>query len=1204
MLLNIARNEFRYMLRSPQTYVAFATFFLLTFLATVNDNIQIGAGGNVSVNSPFAIMQTLITMNIFAIFVIPAYMANAILKDHEHTMDGIIFSTPITKPAYLFGRFIGAFAAMFIVMAATPLGMLVGTLWPSVDPETLAPTNLYHYVYSYTVFVGSSMLVFSTIVFAIATMTRSIMYTYLATMGFLMAYFIASRYFSEPEFGEMMAIMDPFLSRGLSEATRYWTAIERNTLLMPIEDIILINRLIWGGISAALLAASYGLFSFRAPAKMKSEKENKKASEKPVALKAPRAVPDSSALGQFIMRTKFEIGAVVKSVPFLVIVGFTFLLVLSALMNRNVGFGIDALPVTRLMVQGIQGLELAFLVLIIFYSADIIWRERKDGVHEIIDATPAPSLVFVASKMIALALVLAIVLVITIIMGIMVQFMDGADSIDMSLYFSRGFAHFIYPFLLATVLAVFVQVALKNRFVGMMVMVVYLIATIVLGAFGFEHPLYFYASNIPTPLSDLNGSGRYIEADWWLKAYWSFFAVLLVMMSYILWNRGTLQPLSLRMRRLVAFKRPVAAGIAAVSLFGFVSTGSFIFYNTNILNQYLTIDDLEQAAVEYEARFRQYENLPQPRTVAVKMDVDIYPYEQRVDMRGFHILENKTDVAIDTVHMVFPPSIDEVARVELLGGAIESVDEDYQYYIFALETPMQPGDKRELNFEIKIDKKGFAHSRNSVTLVRNGTFISGGEVAPYIGFAPKGMLQDRNTRRQYGLEPLPRTPKLEDASQYGSNASRQDSDFVSFETTVSTVGSQTAIAPGYLQREWQENGRNYYHYKMDTPIRNGYSYLSADYDVVHEDWNGIAIEVYHHAPHTYNVGRMIESVKDSISYFSEAFSPYQYKQLRIVEFPAYRRFAQAFPNTVPYSEGIGFIADLTDEEDIDLAYYVTSHEVAHQWWGHQLVPAYTQGSTMITEALAQYSALLVMEKKYGKNQMRKFLKFELDRYLQGRAGDPEGELPLYKVEGQQYIHYRKGSVVMYALRDYLGEDVVNRALSRLLEERGFKSDPYATSLDLLRLMREEAPEHDQLITDLFERITLFDLKADNVNVAALSNGQYKVTLTVDTAKFEADSRGIETEVTLNDRIDIGIFTENPADKGFGDENVIYLSKHAVNANTQTIEIIVNKMPTHVGIDPYNKLIDRNSNDNIRAVPPEVLAALPASEGAVPEASSD
>ncbi|MBO9491153.1 ABC transporter permease subunit [Endozoicomonas sp. G2_1] len=1189
MLLNIAWNEFRYMLRSPQTFVAFAIFFLLTFFAMVSDNIQIGAGGNVNANSPFAIMETLITMNIFVIFVVPAYIANAILKDHEHKMDGIIFSTPITKPAYIFGRFLGAFTAMFVAMAATPLGMLIGTFWPSVDPETLAPTNLYHYLYSYTILVGSSMLVFSTIVFAIATLTRSVMSTYLATMGLLVAYFIASRYFNDPEFRDTMAMMDPFLSRGLTEATRYWTAIERNTRLMPVEGTILLNRLIWGGISVVLLIASYTLFSFRSPAGIKTEKANNNTNSKPIVLKAPRIAPDSSSYAQFIMRTKFEISAVIKSAPFLVIVGFTFFLVISALLNRNIGFGLDALPITRLMVQGIQGLALAFLVLIIFYSADIIWRERKNGIHEIIDATPVPSLVFVASKMIALALVLAIVLVIGIVMGIMVQLMGGADSIDMSLYFNRGFAHFIYPFLLASVLAIFVQVILKNRFVGMMVMVVYLIATLILSQFGFEHPLYFYASNIPTPLSDLNGSGRYIEADFWLKAYWSFLAVLLVMMSYMLWNRGTLQPLSLRIRRLTAFKQPVAATIAVISLFGFVGTGSFIFYNTNILNEYLTADDIEQLQVEYEARFRQYQNLPQPRTVAVKMDVDLYPHKGRVETRGYHLLENKTDSAIEQVHLVFPVGLN-INSIAIQNADIEMVDKRYNYYIFALSSQMQPGDTRELTFDVSIEQRGFTHTRNSVNLVRNGTFINNNDIAPHIGFSHNAMLQDRNSRRRHELEPLPRTPKLEDKSQYGNSFIRQDSDFVTFETTVSTVGSQIAIAPGYLQREWQEEGRNYYHYKMDAPIQNYYSYLSADYEVVREDWNGIAIEVYHHAPHTYNISRMVESVKDSIAYFSKAFSPYQHKQLRIVEFPAYRRFAEAFPNTVPYSEGIGFIADLTDEEAIDLAYYVTSHEVAHQWWAHQVMPANTQGGSMMLETLAQYSALLVMEKKYGKNQMRKFLKYELDRYLSGRANDPEGELPLYRTENQNYIHYRKGSVVMYALRDYLGEQIVNRALSRLVKELGFSSEPYATSLDLLRLLREEAPEHDQLITDLFERITLFDLKTLEVDVVALDDGKYQVELIIEAAKYEADEEGTETSLSLNDMIDIGIFTASPADSRFADENVTYLTKHLVTATTQTIEIIVDKIPTHAGIDPYNKLIDRNSNDNIIAVPVKVLAA--------------
>jgi ABC-type transport system involved in multi-copper enzyme maturation permease subunit len=1191
MLTKIALHEFRYMLRSPQTIVGFSIFFLLPFFAMVSSNVQIGAGGNVLVNSPYAIMETLLTMNVFGIFLIPAYIGNAILKDTDNKMDGIIFSTPIRKKDYLFGRFIGAFLALVATMLAIPFGMLVGTFWGgligSIDPETLAPTNLYHYVYAYFALLVPSLLAISAIMFAVTVMTRSVMYTYLAAMGLLMLYFIGLRFFNEPEFREMVAVVDPFIFRTLRETARYWTAVERNSLMITYEGLLLTNRLVWGGVSIALIALAYGVFSFRAPVKLPKEKKGKSGDTGgPTILKAPRITSvwaTSSYFKQFLMRTKFEVGSVLKSYPFSIIVLFSLFLVITALLNRNVGYGLDAIPVSRLMVQGIQGLAIAFIVIIIFYSADIIWRERKDGIHEIIDATPVPGVVFVASKLIALSLILAIIAAIGIFMAIAIQVAHGSSAIEIGLYLSRGFAYFVYPFLLVGVLSVFIQVLVKNRFVGMMLMVVYLIGTIILAQFGFEHPLYIYGQGIGTPISDLNGSGRYIEADYWFQFYWTCFAILLLMVSYMLWNRGTLQPISYRLRALRAFKRPAAAGVAALALTGFIASGGFIFYNTNILNEYITADDREELLVEYENKYRQYENLPMPRTVDVKMDVDLFPYEQRVETRGTHVLENKTDQVIETVHMVFPPAI-KIPNIGLEDATVESFDKKFNYYIFSLNRPMQIGERRTLSFETLIEQKGFVHSGNSVSLVRNGTFINNGDIAPYIGFSPRGMLQDRNTRRQYDLEPLPRTPKLEDESQYGSNYIRQDSDFVTFETTVSTVASQTAIAPGYLEKEWEENGRRYFHYKMDAPILNFYSYLSADYEIVRDEFDGIDVEVYHHAPHKYNVARMIESVKDSVRYFSKAFSPYQHRQVRILEFPAYRNFAQAFPNTIPYSEGIGFIADLTGEEDIDLAYYVTAHEVAHQWWAHQVMSANTQGGTVLVETLAQYSALLVMEKKYGKDQMRKFLKFELDNYLSNRGSDPEGELPLYRVENQAYIHYRKGSVVMYALRDYLGEETVNRALSRLVKETGFSSSPYPTTLDLLRILREEAgAEHDQLITDLFERITLFDLKADGVTVAEMEDGKFKVTLTLAASKFEADSEGNETDLQLDDMIDIGLFTVNPAEPSFSAENVLYMQKHKIGSDTKTIEIIVDGKPAFAGIDPYNKLVDRNSNDNIKAV---------------------
>ena len=1189
MMLQIAAQELRYMLKSPQTVVSFAIFFLLTFFAMISPNVQIGGGGNVDVNSPFAITMTLLTLNVFAVFVIPAFMANAILKDFDSKFDGILFSTPVSKPDYLFGRFIGAFAAMSIALAGAPLGMLIGTFWPNVDPETLSPTNLGHYIYVYGALVIPASFILSAIMYAIAIKTRSLMYTYIAAMGLLILYIVTLNLLNGPEYRELNAFLDPFAFTTFTEMTRYWTAVERNTLLLPYEGYLLTNRLIWLGVTVALGALSYIMFSFRAAAKMPKEKKNPMkavhellASQVAVGNKGTPIWGSSTTFAQFWLRTRFEVKSVFTSLPFLIIVKFSFFLTITALIDRNVGYGLDAYPVTRLMIDAIRGgFGLALVVLLIFYSADIIWRERVAKFNEIIDALPTPNWVYVVSKLAALGLVLLSVLVLGIVTSVTIQVLSGYDALEISLYLHRGLVHTLLPFLLVAVLSAFVQVLSNNRFVGMMIMVLYLISTLVLQALGFEHPLYRFASDIDTPMSDMNGSGRFIEGDYWLIGYWAFVSGLLLMLTYMLWSRGTLQPLKFRLRNLRAFAQPLSGAAAAVLLMGAIGTGGFIYYNTNVLNEYVTIDDLEELQVAYEKKYRQYADLPMPRTTDIKVDVDIYPYRRRIEVRSNQVLENKTDEAISTVHMVFPPQAD-VVDVTLEGATRATFDERFNYHIFELNTPMQPGETRALDYETLIQQQGFSHERNSVTLVRNGTFVNNSEFAPYIGFWPGGMMADRNTRREYGLEPLPRTPKLEDASQYGNNYIRQDSDFVTFETTVSTVEGQTVVAPGYLERDWVEDGRHYFQYSMDAPILNFYSYLSAEYQVIREEWNDLLIEVFHHAPHTYNTGRMIQAVKDSISYFNTAFSPYQHKQLRILEFPAYRRFAQAFPNTVPYSEGIGFIANVSGEGAIDMPYYVTAHEVAHQWWAHQVMAANTQGGTMLVETLAQYGALLVMEKTYGKDQIRKFLKFELDRYLVGRATDPEGELPLYRVENQQYIHYRKGSVIMYALKDYLGEDVVNRALRRLIDLRAFQGKPYAISTDFIAFLKEEAPAHTGLIEDFFEKITLFNVTAAGSTVQQLADGTYKVTIDAEVAKLYADAEGNETAADFDIPVDIGVFSKNPEDEDFGAEHVLYLNKHMITEDG-SIELIVDEAPTHVGVDPYNKLIDRNSNDNLRAV---------------------
>jgi len=261
--------------------------------------------------------------------------------------------------------------------------------------------------------------------------------------------------------------------------------------------------------------------------------------------------------------------------------------------------------------------------------------------------------------------------------------------------------------------------------------------------------------------------------------------------------------------------------------------------------------------------------------------------------------------------------------------------------------------------------------------------------------------------------------------------------------------------------------------------------------------------------------------------------------------------------------------------------YITAHEIAHQWWGHQVVSSKQQGGTFIIESLSQYSALLVMERLYGPEHMRRFLKYELDRYLRSRGGDVRGELPLARVENQQYIHYQKGALALWWLKEVVGAPAVNRALSSFVREFAFKPAPYPNSLDLLRHIRREAgPAHQALITDLFEKITLVDAKATEPKAVKRADGRWDVSFTVQARKLYADSKGVETQAPLEEPFDIGVFAAEPGKKSFSSADVLLMERRTLRSGSQEIKVTVDRKPAFVGVDPYNKRIDRNSDDNL------------------------
>lgn len=1195
MITKIAEFELRYQLRSPVFWVTAAIVFTLTFLSVVIDQVQMAAGGNVLKNSSYATLSKYLVASIFFMLVTTAFVSNVIVRDDDTGYGAILRSTGITKFAYLFGRFIGAYMVAAITLLTVPLALWSGSLMPWVDTDLFGPTRLADHLYGYFILALPNLLTTSAIFFTLAASTRSMMTTYLGLVAFLIMNTLANSLGeNRPHLERTFGILEPFGMAAFESATRYWSVADRNVLLPELAGPLLYNRLLWVGISVLFLVIANYVYSFAEKGTSKRQHEKQKAAEKLVETTAGRNAdvdrPPQAKLGRWsthallLMRVRFETKQVVKSPAFVVLMALGLFNVLTLLTMRQEQFGTPTLPVTQTMIPLLErAFGLIPMIIAIFYAGELVWRERDWKVYEIIDASPIPNWAYLIPKTLAVALVLFSSVLVSILAAVAVQLSQGYTYLELDKYVLFYLLPQTFDVLLLAMLAVFVQAISPSKYAGWGIMVLFVIWRMVSGALGLDHNLYNYAGTPIEPLTDINGSGGFWKGAWVFRLYWAAFATLLLVVAHLLWRRGSETRLKPRLRRALPRLRGRAGMIALAASLTFVGTGAYAYYNTNVLNDYYTRQRSEKLLADYEKKFLKYEALPQPTVAHVKLNVALFPEERKAVTQGKYLLRNLTEKPITDVHVRITALSLELLKAEVSGARLESNDEEFGYRIFRLDKAMLPGEARVFSFETRLWHRGFTNNRPSTNLVHNGTFLNNTEIAPSIGMGSNQLLSDRATRRRHGLPSQLRTAKLEDLS--ATKKSYLGGGWTTADITISTSADQTPVAPGKRVNDIARDGRRTARFISDGPILNFFSIQSARFAEKHRQRQGVELSVYYHPGHEWNVDRMLNALSASLDYYQANFGPYQFDQARIIEFPGYRNFAQAFANTMPYSEAIGFIADNSDPERIDYVTYITAHEFAHQYWAHQVMGAEMQGATMLTETLAQYSALMVMKKFYGEDKIRRFLKFELDSYLRGRSADGNEELPLGRVENQQYIHYNKGSLAMYLLQERLGEYAVNRALRIVLNQFRFKSAPYPRSLNLIKAFRREARSVDQqaLITDLFERITLYDLKVGEPLATRRPDGKWLVMVPVEARKFYASGMGLETEAGLNERIEVGLFTKEPGRGAFDRSNVLVMQRRPIRSGKQVLRLITHKKPSFAGIDPYNFYVDRNSSDNVMPV---------------------
>lgn len=1198
MVFTIAGFEFRQRLRRISTYVYFLVFCGLGYLfalmsggAVPGSTVEFGTGGKVLVNSPYALDIIIAYMTFFGVVVTAAIAGQATYQDVDYHATDFFFTAPISKFDYLAGRFVGALAIQVVIFASVGLGAWIGTLMPWLDPTRLGPQRLAAYLQPYFVMVLPNLILLTAIFFALAALGKKMLPVYAGSVILLIGYFVAQQLSTNLTVSVSGALADPFGGNALDRLTRYWTPFERNTRLIPLAGIMLWNRVLWLGIGAAFLALTYARFSF-SYASVGSKRRKQLAAEEEVAPVPAQALPiahptfsSGASLREFLTLTRIQFSETVKNVFFIVLLLAGGLFAMFTANGINNPFSTHTYPVTYQMLElGTAGFFVFALAIITFYAGELVWRERDAGLNQIVDALPVQRWVLFASKLVALMLVQVLILFVTMASGIIVQVFHNYYHFQFGLYLTDLFGVRLVQFWILCVLALLIHTIVDNKYLGHFVMVLYFIATIAVPNMGLQNYLYRFGQAPPYTYSDMNGYGPFAATLFWYHLYWSIAAVGLAILTNLLWVRSTEGSLSTRLKQSAdRLSQPVRIGFTVCCVL-FLGVGSYIFYNTDILNSYRTTWRVDEDRAQYEKKYRQYLTMPQPRITDVNTQIDLYPDQGVADVRGTMMLENKTGAAIDRIFLtVWPADLAPIPRAHIgvhklaLAGGQNVVlhDDSLGFYIYQPPTPLPPHGRVALEFALQYENKGFVNSRPNTDIVANGSFLNSA-YAPFVGYEAEVELTDDSTRHKHGLPKVKRMPKLEDVAARNYNGVSTDADWINFEGTVSTSPDQIAILPGYLQKEWVEDGRRYFHYKMDAPMLAIASVNSARYAVRRDKWRAVNLEIYYQPGHEFDLDRMMDAMKATLDYASANFSPFQFHQERIIEFPRYGTFAESFPNTIPYSEAIGFITyvDSKDPEAIDIPFYVTAHEVGHQWWAHQVISANVEGGTSIVETLAQYTALMVMKHRYGDRSMRKFLRYELETYLRGRAQERNEEEPLYKVdENQGYIHYGKGAVVMYALQDYIGEDNVNKGLAELIKEYGFKGPPYPVSLDLIRCLKMYTPaEYQYLYDDLFENITLYDNRARSASYVAQAGGKYQVNLELEARKVRADGKGEEHTVPIHDWIDIGVLDEQG--------NYLYLQKQKIEKERTELALVVDKLPAKAGIDPLNKLIDRNPDDNL------------------------
>ncbi len=1189
-LREVFRFELAYQLRRPLPWLVFAVLAVFSFQSTRVAIVPATLPQDFVLNSPFIITAVSVFSCQIWLLLAPSVAGEAAARDVHTGMHPLMYTAPLRRVDYLGGRFLAAFALHALILLGVQVGSLLAVYAPGVNPEIVGPFRPAAYLAAYGFVALPNALIATTFQFGAALLSGRPMASYVGSFAlFFLSYpvtlFLWLSKLAKPK---LALLTDPIgVFAIMNEMMSNWTIVEKNVRAFTLEGPMLFNRLVWIGISLAALGLLYARFRFAhrvasdplARLRRRRAPVADAAPPREVAVpRVPRSFGAATQLKQVraIAGSSFRMIAASPAGLFL-LVAFPAMLVLVMLVELQ-QWGVPLLPrtvelVSRHLTAPVASPDNYWVVvplLTIYFAGEIVWRERDARLSENVDATPVSGWVLCAGKYLGLCLVLAALMAMAAVAGIVVQAVRGYPHFEVGLYLRLLFGFQLPEYLLFAMLAFALQVWVNQRYLGQLAALVAYLLIVFAPYLGASQALLVYTAGPAWSFTEMRGFGGSVGPRLWFNLYWAAWALLMGVAAGLLWVRGRAAGPRTRLRvARLRFSR-ATAGVAAAAAVLVLATGGFIFYNTDVLRERVTGDEVVRRRAEYERRFGRFEGKPQPVPVHTRLRVELHPERGAATLRGSFRLVNRSAVPIDSVHV--EPAFYVRTRVAFDRPARRVVADDrLGHHVYQLAEPLQPGDSLTLGFDVRFERRGFGSALNrkgaGQAILPNGTYLTGSAL-PVIGYQPLRELWSAEDRRKHGLPRQVTLPPPGDIAPGVTSGA-----MATFDAVVGTDAGQVAVAPGELRRSWTEGGRRYFHYVSDVPIGGLDLFLSARYAVHRERYKGVDVQIYLHPGHDRHRERLLRGVRESLDYYSAQFGPYPFRFLQVVEQPG-NFFGMGVDGSGVITAGEGFLLLDPQDDGFDAMFEVVAHEVAHQWWGGQLRPAFAEGGGVISEGLAWYSSMQLVKHVKGREALRRLMAFmrEPNPWPPLRTG-----LPLLRAM-DPWANYRKGPYAMHALSEYAGEARVNAALRSLIRK---KSGSLATTLDLYRELRAELPDSvHPLLHDLFAANTTWAFDTKKATATRTPAGDWRVTFEVTARKVVVDSAGTETELPMGEPVEIGVFA--PARPGEVLGRPLYVRKHRVRSGPQTITVTVPERPARGGIDPYN-LLDWEEGDNIEGI---------------------